>query len=111
MQNIEAIIAYNLRRRVGTLVEEVGNFPIKLYTFVGEDGEMEDVDIVSLIDAMRDSLEGKHGAKLFGLDIGDIWVTHIDNEFSPFTFDINGQIYFCVQNTDPDVVQKFVEEY
>ncbi|AUE22783.1 hypothetical protein Ah1_00265 [Aeromonas phage Ah1] len=104
------LFAYNLRRQLlSGIVEDVGNFPIVVHV---SDDEMEDgmIQLKSLIGVMRDSLEGKHGSKLLGLTVGDIWVTHIENEFNPFTFDINGQTYFCIQNLEQEVVESFFEE-
>ena len=113
MNHVEIMFAFELRRQNDDkLVEPIAVFPSYVYDVCDDDDEydMSIIGEIELVDSIRSALEGVVGAKIFGLDVGDVWVTHVPTEFNRLTFDINGKTYFCVQNLDPDVIESLCKE-
>lgn len=105
---MELMFIYNLRRQLeNTKVEDVGSFPI-IVSVTEEEAKDGMMQLNTIIDGMKDALEAVHDKKLLGID--EVWVTHIENDFNPYTFDINGKTYFCVQNMKEDAFEKFTQE-
>lgn len=110
MYNAEVLFVFDLRVRVENLVEQVGTFPVRLITECNEDGDYPEIELHEMQDAIKQTLESKTGETVLNIASNDIWVTFIESQFNPFTFDINGKQYYCVQVTDPDVIKSYQEE-